>query len=85
MCSNTGFVHGVNSATTVASKEVKVDGGLGRVSMGPFLPIFSGNYKVHVRDVGVKSGIPSDTFRRDDLPDGQQDFQPSSEPDKKQD
>ena len=48
MNGSTDFVQTINSATTVASKEFKVDAGLGRIALGPFMPILSGNYSVEV-------------------------------------
>ena len=59
MDKNTDSVQAVDSATTVASEEVKMEVGLGCLTFGPFMPILSGNYRVQILEVGVKSDTTS--------------------------
>jgi hypothetical protein len=58
MSGSTDFVQSINSATTVASKEVKADAGLGRIALGPFMPILSGNYNVQFREADIAIDLP---------------------------
>jgi hypothetical protein len=58
MNGSTDFVQSINSATTVASKEVKADTGLGRIALGPFMPILSGNYDIQVREAEIVIDSP---------------------------
>jgi hypothetical protein len=57
MDSSTDFVQTINSATTVASKEVKVEVQPGIIAVGPFLPILSGNYNLSVCDAGAAKDL----------------------------
>lgn len=58
MNGSTDFVQSINSATTVASKEVKAEAGLGRITFGPFMPILSGNYNVQVNEAEIAIDSP---------------------------
>jgi len=52
------FVQSINSATTVASKEVKAETSLGRIALGPFMPILSGSYDIQVREADIAIDLP---------------------------
>jgi hypothetical protein len=58
MNSNTDFVNTTNSATTVASKEVKVEAQPGTIAVGPFMPILSGNYNFSVCETDTSKDQP---------------------------
>jgi hypothetical protein len=50
-------VQTINSATTIASKEVKVDAVPGVFDAGPFMPILSGNYSLNVCEAGAAKDV----------------------------